>query len=160
MCSGYGRIREEDEDSDDDGSDDEIDESLVWRTCFSLISFFYLVYCVLLNISALSGIRAVPLNRLHLSCIFSLNVSFILNDLTLCNCYRTLPKVSLKIRIIQINLLNFEFFLKGCSVPEFWECTSQAAVLHRRAPAAVQHDRVSGRQAVQFTGRGGEREHR
>lgn len=26
---GYGRIREEDEDSDDDGSDDEIDESLV-----------------------------------------------------------------------------------------------------------------------------------
>lgn len=29
MCPGYGRIREEDEDSDDDGSDDEIDESLV-----------------------------------------------------------------------------------------------------------------------------------
>lgn len=28
-CAGYGRIREEDEDSDDDGSDDEIDESLV-----------------------------------------------------------------------------------------------------------------------------------
>lgn len=27
--AGYGRIREEDEDSDDDGSDDEIDESLV-----------------------------------------------------------------------------------------------------------------------------------
>lgn len=30
LSSGYGRIREEDEDSDDDGSDDEIDESLVW----------------------------------------------------------------------------------------------------------------------------------
>lgn len=29
VCAGYGRIREEDEDSDDDGSDDEIDESLV-----------------------------------------------------------------------------------------------------------------------------------
>lgn len=29
VCTGYGRIREEDEDSDDDGSDDEIDESLV-----------------------------------------------------------------------------------------------------------------------------------
>lgn len=29
LCTGYGRIREEDEDSDDDGSDDEIDESLV-----------------------------------------------------------------------------------------------------------------------------------
>lgn len=29
VCVGYGRIREEDEDSDDDGSDDEIDESLV-----------------------------------------------------------------------------------------------------------------------------------
>lgn len=31
-CTGYGRIREEDEDSDDDGSDDEIDESLVCET--------------------------------------------------------------------------------------------------------------------------------
>lgn len=30
--AGYGRIREEDEDSDDDGSDDEIDESLVRRS--------------------------------------------------------------------------------------------------------------------------------
>lgn len=29
ISKGYGRIREEDEDSDDDGSDDEIDESLV-----------------------------------------------------------------------------------------------------------------------------------
>lgn len=29
ILAGYGRIREEDEDSDDDGSDDEIDESLV-----------------------------------------------------------------------------------------------------------------------------------
>lgn len=29
ISAGYGRIREEDEDSDDDGSDDEIDESLV-----------------------------------------------------------------------------------------------------------------------------------
>ena len=29
LDTGYGRIREEDEDSDDDGSDDEIDESLV-----------------------------------------------------------------------------------------------------------------------------------
>lgn len=29
VSTGYGRIREEDEDSDDDGSDDEIDESLV-----------------------------------------------------------------------------------------------------------------------------------
>lgn len=27
--SGYGRVREDDEDSDDDGSDEEIDESLV-----------------------------------------------------------------------------------------------------------------------------------
>lgn len=26
---GYGRVREDDEDSDDDGSDEEIDESLV-----------------------------------------------------------------------------------------------------------------------------------
>lgn len=32
MLAGYGRIREEDEDSDDDGSDDEIDESLVCHT--------------------------------------------------------------------------------------------------------------------------------
>lgn len=32
VCTGYGRIREEDEDSDDDGSDDEIDESLVCDT--------------------------------------------------------------------------------------------------------------------------------
>jgi len=31
LAAGYGRIREEDEDSDDDGSDDEIDESLVRR---------------------------------------------------------------------------------------------------------------------------------
>lgn len=31
ILAGYGRIREEDEDSDDDGSDDEIDESLVRR---------------------------------------------------------------------------------------------------------------------------------
>lgn len=31
VSTGYGRIREEDEDSDDDGSDDEIDESLVRR---------------------------------------------------------------------------------------------------------------------------------
>lgn len=34
VSTGYGRIREEDEDSDDDGSDDEIDESLVWRFLF------------------------------------------------------------------------------------------------------------------------------
>uniref|UniRef100_A0A7N5ZS40 E3 ubiquitin-protein ligase n=1 Tax=Anabas testudineus TaxID=64144 RepID=A0A7N5ZS40_ANATE len=36
VVRGYGRIREEDEDSDDDGSDDEIDESLVFaetHTC-------------------------------------------------------------------------------------------------------------------------------
>lgn len=32
ILAGYGRIREEDEDSDDDGSDDEIDESLVCET--------------------------------------------------------------------------------------------------------------------------------
>lgn len=38
VYSGYGRIREEDEDSDDDGSDDEIDESLV--CLFSSTSFF------------------------------------------------------------------------------------------------------------------------
>uniref|UniRef100_A0A667Y6I3 E3 ubiquitin-protein ligase n=1 Tax=Myripristis murdjan TaxID=586833 RepID=A0A667Y6I3_9TELE len=31
VVRGYGRIREEDEDSDDDGSDDEIDESLVHK---------------------------------------------------------------------------------------------------------------------------------
>uniref|UniRef100_A0A8C5HXD4 E3 ubiquitin-protein ligase n=1 Tax=Gouania willdenowi TaxID=441366 RepID=A0A8C5HXD4_GOUWI len=31
VVRGYGRIREEDEDSDDDGSDDEIDESLVYK---------------------------------------------------------------------------------------------------------------------------------
>lgn len=31
---GYGRVREDDEDSDDDGSDEEIDESLV--SCYSL----------------------------------------------------------------------------------------------------------------------------
>lgn len=30
---GYGRVREDDEDSDDDGSDEEIDESLV--RCYS-----------------------------------------------------------------------------------------------------------------------------
>lgn len=30
---GYGRVREDDEDSDDDGSDEEIDESLVG--CYS-----------------------------------------------------------------------------------------------------------------------------
>uniref|UniRef100_A0A8C7UYF1 E3 ubiquitin-protein ligase n=1 Tax=Oncorhynchus mykiss TaxID=8022 RepID=A0A8C7UYF1_ONCMY len=35
VVRGYGRIREEDEDSDDDGSDDEIDESLV-RNSLSL----------------------------------------------------------------------------------------------------------------------------
>jgi len=29
LSSGYGRVREDDEDSDDDGSDEEIDESLV-----------------------------------------------------------------------------------------------------------------------------------
>lgn len=29
LASGYGRVREDDEDSDDDGSDEEIDESLV-----------------------------------------------------------------------------------------------------------------------------------
>lgn len=29
LVSGYGRVREDDEDSDDDGSDEEIDESLV-----------------------------------------------------------------------------------------------------------------------------------
>lgn len=29
LFSGYGRVREDDEDSDDDGSDEEIDESLV-----------------------------------------------------------------------------------------------------------------------------------
>lgn len=29
FASGYGRVREDDEDSDDDGSDEEIDESLV-----------------------------------------------------------------------------------------------------------------------------------
>lgn len=34
---GYGRVREDDEDSDDDGSDEEIDESLV-RLCSVLIS--------------------------------------------------------------------------------------------------------------------------
>lgn len=39
VSTGYGRIREEDEDSDDDGSDDEIDESLVRE-------FFLSVYCV------------------------------------------------------------------------------------------------------------------
>uniref|UniRef100_A0A671XNA7 E3 ubiquitin-protein ligase n=1 Tax=Sparus aurata TaxID=8175 RepID=A0A671XNA7_SPAAU len=33
VVRGYGRIREEDEDSDDDGSDDEIDESLVQTNC-------------------------------------------------------------------------------------------------------------------------------
>uniref|UniRef100_A0A8C8DQT1 E3 ubiquitin-protein ligase n=1 Tax=Oryzias sinensis TaxID=183150 RepID=A0A8C8DQT1_9TELE len=36
VVRGYGRIREEDEDSDDDGSDDEIDESLV---CHSFYTF-------------------------------------------------------------------------------------------------------------------------
>lgn len=42
VCAGYGRIREEDEDSDDDGSDDEIDESLV--SCkFVLFFTFYIV---------------------------------------------------------------------------------------------------------------------
>lgn len=40
MSSGYGRIREEDEDSDDDGSDDEIDESLVFGIAY--ISLFLL----------------------------------------------------------------------------------------------------------------------
>lgn len=30
---GYGRVREDDEDSDDDGSDEEIDESLVNKIC-------------------------------------------------------------------------------------------------------------------------------
>uniref|UniRef100_A0AAX7T630 E3 ubiquitin-protein ligase n=1 Tax=Astatotilapia calliptera TaxID=8154 RepID=A0AAX7T630_ASTCA len=34
VVRGYGRIREEDEDSDDDGSDDEIDESLVYHFLF------------------------------------------------------------------------------------------------------------------------------
>lgn len=29
LALGYGRVREDDEDSDDDGSDEEIDESLV-----------------------------------------------------------------------------------------------------------------------------------
>lgn len=37
VSTGYGRIREEDEDSDDDGSDDEIDESLVWMIVFMKI---------------------------------------------------------------------------------------------------------------------------
>lgn len=33
LFSGYGRVREDDEDSDDDGSDEEIDESLVRIPC-------------------------------------------------------------------------------------------------------------------------------
>lgn len=33
LASGYGRVREDDEDSDDDGSDEEIDESLVSFCC-------------------------------------------------------------------------------------------------------------------------------
>uniref|UniRef100_A0A670JWE2 E3 ubiquitin-protein ligase n=1 Tax=Podarcis muralis TaxID=64176 RepID=A0A670JWE2_PODMU len=37
VVRGYGRVREDDEDSDDDGSDEEIDESLV-RLCSVLIS--------------------------------------------------------------------------------------------------------------------------
>lgn len=37
VSTGYGRIREEDEDSDDDGSDDEIDESLVRMFVFMII---------------------------------------------------------------------------------------------------------------------------
>uniref|UniRef100_A0A674PGD2 E3 ubiquitin-protein ligase n=1 Tax=Takifugu rubripes TaxID=31033 RepID=A0A674PGD2_TAKRU len=41
VVRGYGRIREEDEDSDDDGSDDEIDESLVHvRILFLILRFF------------------------------------------------------------------------------------------------------------------------
>lgn len=41
LSVGYGRIREEDEDSDDDGSDDEIDESLVLKHLLSCqIKFF------------------------------------------------------------------------------------------------------------------------
>ena len=36
---GYGRVREDDEDSDDDGSDEEIDESLV-RYCSYLVVMY------------------------------------------------------------------------------------------------------------------------
>uniref|UniRef100_A0A803U0A9 E3 ubiquitin-protein ligase n=1 Tax=Anolis carolinensis TaxID=28377 RepID=A0A803U0A9_ANOCA len=39
VVRGYGRVREDDEDSDDDGSDEEIDESLV-RCCSELISLY------------------------------------------------------------------------------------------------------------------------
>lgn len=55
VCTGYGRIREEDEDSDDDGSDDEIDESLVcdavhgkWGSSFNL----YTLNLVLMGIES------------------------------------------------------------------------------------------------------------
>lgn len=41
FLKGYGRVREDDEDSDDDGSDEEIDESLV-RHCLILTSLLEL----------------------------------------------------------------------------------------------------------------------
>ena len=49
---GYGRIREEDEDSDDDGSDDEIDESLVCHAFKSNKPFYLWLKSAQYNTSA------------------------------------------------------------------------------------------------------------
>lgn len=49
VSTGYGRIREEDEDSDDDGSDDEIDESLVRKIFLLPCSLCTVQYAVILH---------------------------------------------------------------------------------------------------------------
>lgn len=100
VYSGYGRIREEDEDSDDDGSDDEIDESLV--RLFS--------------------------STLHIRSSY-LSSDQCKSDRAIC--------------------------FSGGTVLKFRQRASPTTVLHRRPPAAVQHDGVPGRTAIQPAGRGG-----
>lgn len=119
---GYGRIREEDEDSDDDGSDDEIDESLVRDTVYTRWSLSF----------SLSTRNPV------LMCTYSW---FLLSPHT-----STMNK--------QICCINMQFVCySGGAVPEFWQCASQATVLHRWPPATIQHDRIPGCTAVQSSGR-------
>lgn len=43
---GYGRVREDDEDSDDDGLDEEIDEFLVRFFLYVLYCIFIMLYLI------------------------------------------------------------------------------------------------------------------
>lgn len=104
ILAGYGRIREEDEDSDDDGSDDEIDESLVRH--------------------------ALP-NQIKTS------------RLCLKSVHRNVGEIQRTKNVV----LTVYLFL-GCAVLELWKCSSQTTVLHWRPPAPVQHDSLSGCEAI------------